>query len=72
MITLIAGMAATRVRFEADSLMAAAERQVVRVEYARSLREPPWDGVRFAANFALLRAGRCIAQLECRSRHSGR
>lgn len=35
---------AARVRFEADSLMAAAEDQIVRTEYARSLREPPWDG----------------------------
>ena len=41
-------------RFEADSLMAAAERQVVRVEYARSLREPPWDGVRSAVILAFL------------------
>lgn len=47
--------------------MAAAERQVVRVEYARSLREPPWDGARSAVIFALLRAGRCKAQLESRS-----
>lgn len=31
-------------RFEADTLLEAAERQIMQVEYARSLREPPWDG----------------------------
>ncbi len=31
-------------RFEPDSLMEAAEKQIMQVEYARSMREPPWDG----------------------------
>jgi len=43
-LSLCRTMTAARVRFEADSLMAAAETQIVRLEYARSLREPSWDG----------------------------
>ena len=31
-------------RFEPNSLMDAAETQIMQIEYARSLREPPWDG----------------------------
>lgn len=37
-------MAAARVRFEADSLLAAAEKQILQHTYARSKAEPPWDG----------------------------
>ena len=29
---------------EAETLMEAAERQILQIQYARSLREPPWDG----------------------------
>ncbi len=32
-------------RFEPNSLMDAAETQIMQIEYARSLREPPWDGI---------------------------
>ena len=28
----------------AETLMEAAERQILQIQYARSLREPPWDG----------------------------
>lgn len=38
---LCANMAA---RFEPNSLMEAAETQIMQLEYARSMREPPWDG----------------------------
>ena len=36
--------AVRRVRFEADSLLDAAEEQIVRSEYARSKLDLPWDG----------------------------
>ena len=32
------------VGYEAEMLMEAAERQILQIQYARSLREPPWDG----------------------------
>ena len=32
------------VGYEAEMLMEAAERQILQIQYARSLQEPPWDG----------------------------
>ena len=41
---------------EAETLMEAAERQILQIQYARSLREPPWDGSSYHTSPWLARA----------------
>ena len=48
---------------EAETLMEAVERQILQIQYARSLREPPWDGQFTHKAFAYLAQPPCFGTL---------
>jgi len=48
---------------EAETLMEAVERQILQIQYARSLREPPWDGQSSHKAFIHLAQPPCLSTL---------